>query len=331
MFKVLALSGGGYRGLYTAQIIDDLEQSIGQPFATRFNLIAGTSIGGILGLALALEIPAARIVKLFTAHGDEIFARRWSLMGILRARYSTEKLRELLSADELFGDRLLGACKHPIIVPSINYTTGQAVLFKTAHHKALKRDYKMPLVDVALATSAAPNYFPRHIYANCQYVDGGLYANAPGSLAVHEATEFFNQPIAEVHVLAIGTMSSRFTVDARRRPTGGLLDWGRGNLTKAPGRLFDLFISVQEKQSIDMLSHRLGERYVHIDDPISNERSLAVGLDRTDHVAQEVLRGAASERSKACLGDSKVMGFLQSPTTKSLFFCGEYANEGQPC
>jgi patatin-like phospholipase/acyl hydrolase len=87
-FQVLALSGGGYRGLYTAKILADLEEDIGGPIARRFDLIAGTSIGGILALAIAMEIPAEQMVKLFEQHGQEIFRRRFSLWGILRAPYS---------------------------------------------------------------------------------------------------------------------------------------------------------------------------------------------------------------------------------------------------
>ena len=103
-FQVLSLSGGGYRGLYTAKILADLEQEIGGPIAQRFDLIAGTSIGGILALAVAMEIPAEQMVKLFEQHGQEIFKRRLSLWGIVRAPYSPEPLKRLLSAPGLFGE-----------------------------------------------------------------------------------------------------------------------------------------------------------------------------------------------------------------------------------
>jgi patatin-like phospholipase/acyl hydrolase len=195
VFQVLALSGGGYRGLYTAKIIADIEAAEGgTPFARHFELIAGTSIGGILALALSLEIPASAMVALFTEHGDEIFLKQHgALFGYARAPYTAEGLKLLLQREDVFGDLRLSACRHPVLVPAINYSTGQAQMFKTSHHPNFKRDYATPLVDVALATSAAPGYFPRHLYDNCQYVDGGLFANAPGGLALHEATHFFGQ------------------------------------------------------------------------------------------------------------------------------------------
>ena len=152
-FQVLALSGGGFRGLYTAKVIADVERDIGAPIASRFDLITGTSIGGILALALALEIPAQNIVDLFVGHGEEIFKKRWSLLGMVRAPYSPAPLSGLLSDSKLFGDRLLGACKHPVIIPSLNYSTGEPVVFKTPHHTDFKRDHTHRIVDVALATS----------------------------------------------------------------------------------------------------------------------------------------------------------------------------------
>jgi predicted acylesterase/phospholipase RssA len=332
-FQALALSGGGFRGLYTAKVIADLEASMGgAAFATRFDLLAGTSIGGILALALALEIPAKRIVQLFVDHGGEIFAkRRWALGGLLRSPYSSDGLRRLLQADDLFGKRVLGACKHPVIVPAINYTTGQAVVFKTGHHPDFKRDHEIPLVDVALATSAAPAYFARHLYDNSQYVDGGLFANAPGMLALHEATVFMGMAAADVHMLSIGTMSSLFTVDPRRKSTGGAFDWGGRNPLNMPKRLFGLSISVQEGVSENMLSHLLPGRYVHIDDALADERARAVQLDKTDAAARQVLLGTASQRSKRCLGDPKIQAFLERSSSEAVLFHGEHAHQVPTC
>jgi patatin-like phospholipase/acyl hydrolase len=319
-FQILALSGGGFRGLYTAKIVADLEEESGKPFASHFDLIAGTSVGGILALALALEIEAARIVTLFEKHGSEIFCKRRSLWGVIQAPYSADGLRALLAAEDLFGSQLLGACKHPVIIPSVNYSTGEGVLFKTSHHPDLRRDHRAPLVDVALATSAAPGFFPRHRYANSQYVDGGLFANAPGILALHEATQFFSRTDDDVHLMSIGTMSSRLTVDARRASTGGHLDWGSGNIVNAPKRLFSLAISVQETLSYNMLNHRLRERYVHIDDDNSDERARAVALDKTDAAAREVLLGTAEQQSKRCISDPRVREVMNHTAQSPRFF-----------
>lgn len=324
-FQILALSGGGYRGLYTAKIIADIEAEIKAPIATRFDLIAGTSIGGILALALAMEIKAQVIVDLFVEHGSEIFKKRRSLWGLVRSPYSPEPLKHLLSASSIFGERLLGGCKHPVIIPSLSYSTGQPVIFKTPHHLDFKRDHLHKLVDVALATSAAPAYFPRHSFNNNQYVDGGLYANAPGLLAAHEARHFFRQKNEHTHILSIGTMSSRFTVDPRRNRGGGVLDWGKGSPMGMARRLFGLSISAHETLTNFMLSHTFGERHLHVDDELNDERARAVSLDAADKYAREVLLSAAVERSKFCVSNPVFKTFLEHSPSESTFYYGEHS------
>lgn len=308
-FQALALSGGGFRGLYTAQLLADLEQHLNAPAATRFDLIAGTSIGGILALALACEIPAANIVSLFRDHGAEIFCRR-SWTGYFKSKYSSTPLQSLLADSSLFGERQLGECRHPVLVPAINYTTGKPVLFKTAHHPSFQTDKHFRLVDVALATSAAPTYFPRHVFNNCQYVDGGLFANAPGLLALHEAEYFFSRPPDRVHVLSVGTMSTKATVDPRKNRNGGMTSWGGINPVDTPGQLFGLTLSAQESLVDFMLKHRLGERYIQLDDDLTDARARAVALDKATPAAAEVLTGTAHERAKWAIGDHRVRALL---------------------
>lgn len=322
-FQILALSGGGFRGLYTAKILADLEQEIGEPIARHFDLISGTSVGGILALAIAMEIPARKIVDLFVDHGEQIFKRRLSFLGIVRAPFSSEPLRNVLAGDDLFGKSVLGQCKHPVIIPSINYSTGEPVIFKTPHHPDFKRDHLHSLVDVALATSAAPAYFPRHTFNHNQYVDGGLFANAPGLLGIHEASTFFKRDLQDVYLLSVGTMSSKFTVDPRKNREGGTFDWGGLNPANTPKRLFGLSISVQESLSKKMLEHSLQERYLHVDDDLTDQRAQAVALDKADRAARDTLLGAASERAKICISKPQCSSFLSHIASPAVFYYGE--------
>ncbi|QBR02498.1 CBASS cGAMP-activated phospholipase [Paraburkholderia pallida] len=324
-FQILALSGGGYRGLFTAKILADVEREIGEPIARRFDLIAGTSIGGILALALALEIPASTMVDLFVEHGERIFKPRFTMRSILRAKYSSDYLAQLLQREDLFAQKVLGDCLHPVIIPAINYTRGQPVLFKTPHHETFKRDHRYRIVDVGMATSAAPTFFPRYVFENCQYVDGGLFANAPGLLGLHEAQKFFGFLGAHqnVKLLSIGTMSSKFTVDPNRNRQGGLLDWGGLNPAATPERLFGLSISAQESMANFMLGHLLPpENYLHVDDVLTDERARAVALDRVDAAAREVLLGSASEESKNLVGNAKFTAFMRHRPAAPVFFYG---------
>jgi len=323
-FQVLALSGGGYRGLYTATILAEVEREIGGPIARHFDLIAGTSIGGILALAIASEIPAQAIVDLFKKHGEAIFNPR-TRMPIFKSTFSSDELKKQISAPEMLGEKLLGDCLHPVVIPSINYSTGKPVLFKTPHHESFRRDHQHKMVDIALATSAAPTYFPRHQFQHNQYVDGGLFANAPGLLALHEAETFFDVANSDIHLLSIGTMSSKFTVNPKNNREGGAMDWGGGNPLKAAQRLFGLSISVQESLCDFMLQHKLGSRYMHVDDDLTDDRSKAVALDKADIHAQEVLMGSGLEKAKTCLGKADFMEFVTHKACPLKFFYGNNA------
>ena len=329
-FRILSLSGGGYRGLFTARVLADLEERIGAPIATRFDLIAGTSIGGILALALALEVPAKQMVALFEERGDEIFKKRWSFLSYLRSPYTQASLAALLESETLFGQRTLGACTHRVIVPAINHTTGRPVVFKTPHHPSFSTDHKHRLVDVALATSAAPGFFPRHVFNNCQYVDGGLFANAPGLLALHEAEHFLGQSRPNLYVMAIGTMSAKFTVDPHRNRDGGALDWGGWKPANMAKRLFGVSISAQETLVHHLLGHAIMPgQYHHLDEDLTDERARAVALDKTDGAAREILLGSAAECAKRALGNASILAMLDRAAQMPTFHHGEHANPAQ--
>lgn len=325
-FQILSISGGGYRGLYTATILAELEAKVGWPLARRFDLIAGTSVGGILALGLALEIPAAKLAAVFAEHGEQIFRRQRSFFGYFKAKYGSRSLRELLAQPDLFGDRSLGSSRHCVVVPAVNYSSGLPVVFKTPHHPNLTTDFKRPIIDIALATSAAPFYFRRHLFESNQYIDGGLFANAPGLVALHEAEQFLATDRTNIHLLSIGTMSSRFTVDPQRNSEGGILDWGHGSPLRAAQRLFGVTISVQESLTHSILLHRLGrEQYIQLDDPLTPDRERAVRLDKTDAAAREVLIGSGKERAKHALGDALVKELLNHTAAAPRFYYGDHA------
>ena len=145
-------------------------------------------------------------------------------------------------------------------------------------------------------------------------------------LALHEAEVFFENPIGNLHIMSVGTMSSRFTANPRRNRSGGTYDWGGLNPANMPKRLFGLSISVQESLSDFALRHRLGSRYVSLDDVLTDERAQAVALDRADAAAKEVLLGAASEQSKSCLGRSDCQRMLQHRSATPKFYYGPNAN-----
>ena len=218
-FHVLALSGGGYRALYTATVLTELEAAMGRPIASHFDLVCGTSAGGLLALGLAADIPAVELKTLFEKQGSRIFgSRTWLRRALgfwLQAKHSSAGLREVLT--ERFGDTTVGDLKHRVLVPAVNYTTGRGQFFKTPHHQTFEFDHRMSLVDVAMATAAAPVYFPLARNNRGVFADGGLVGNAPGLFGLHEVRTFLApKQDVRVRVLSIGTMTIGATLRARR-------------------------------------------------------------------------------------------------------------------
>lgn len=317
-FHVLALSGGGFRGLYTATVLAELEAKLQAPLAKRFDLVCGTSIGGILALGLAKEIPAADLKNLFINHGRKIFARRFNLGGLFMfARHGNRGLKAVL--EEQFIADTVGDLSHPVIIPTVNYATGAAKIFKTPHHKLFEVDHKTSLVDVAMATSAAPTYFPLYKTERGTFVDGGLVANAPGLLGLHEAVEYFGVNESDVRVLSIGTMSVGVTIRGNGALDLGFMRWR--------SQLFDLIVSAQESNIDNMLKHRLRDQYFQIDDLAQPEQAKDIKkLDKISKRAIDTLTSRGIDRAQAVLGDPKFQPFREHIALPSTFFHGRKKN-----
>ncbi len=343
-FQILSLSGGGYRGLHIAHILEIVEGQIGGPIARHFDLIAGTSIGGIIGLALSLEIPAKKIRETLEALGPELFPTSppsfpaikgllgkdglyGKILYALRNRelikldaedaktswYNPQPLANALCKDSYFGNKKIKDLLHPVIIPTVNYSTGLPKFFKTDHHKSLTFDRELSIVDVALGTSAAPIYFPIHKINDWRVIDGGLIANDPTQVAVHEAMMFFgarpmlfNDPATgtdDLRVLSIGTLAPKLFADVSRPLNQGLLDWGAG--------VFDLAGSAQEAMSAFMIDkHMLPGKVIRI--PSMEARpEKAPGLAEVNGESSEILRSSAQNLAQFAFGEQSFTDLLR--------------------
>jgi predicted acylesterase/phospholipase RssA len=335
-FWILALSGGGARGLFTAKVLAEMEARLGHPLADHFDLIAGTSVGGILALGIANEIRASKMLALFD-QSPAIFSPRTGtcLLGLpwFKAKFSNAYLRSLL--EETFGTTTIGDLKHRIMIPSVNYTKGTPSFFKTPHHPRLYRDAQYSLVDVALATSAAPTYFPVHRFADQHFVDGGLVANAPGLTAVHEAMQFIgHDDIKTIHVVAVGTAGRGTSMDPGLDPDMGIvtsskrrwywpwaLGWG--------ARIFDLTINAQEAMSNDILRHWIKEHFHLIDRTPDSEQTKYLGLDDVSDAARTALLGQAAVAIQNDLSHDLTEQIRQHQPLAPKFFHGPNKNASQ--
>lgn len=328
-FQILALSGGGFRGLYSARILEHLEKEAGKPLASCFDLMAGTSIGGIIALALSLEVPAAEIVRAFKEDGGTIFSRRpkprgiWKWIDLRRfiwwSKYSDEGLKKTITRI-LGSDRRLGDAKHPIIIPSVNLTTGSTQFFKTSHHPLFVRDYEEDMLEVALATSAAPGFFPLARVGSSHFADGGLYVNSPDLVALHEAEHFLKIDRSRIRVLSVGTITSRFSFSHTIGRNLGWLNWAIGE------RLLSVIMSCQQQRDRIMMEHMLEEHYFRIDGEQSKEQEEDLGLDVATQEVQDMLLGMADLSAKVALGTSRLQPFLSHCAPPPHFYRGPYSS-----
>lgn len=312
-FHVLALTGGGYRGLYTAHVLERLEAAAGKPVGQCFDLIAGTSIGGVLALAIAFEVPMQRVVSVFREHGERIFPKKGGLAGAFSSRYDSEPLREVISL-LLPASTTLAEAKHALAIPALNLTAGKQQILKTRHNAEWTRDLMYSIHDVALATAAAPIYFPIAEIDNQLFSDGGLFANAPDLVALHEANKFFGQLDERIRMLSIGTLSSTYSISAATKRDKGVASW-----LKPPNfPLIQTILAAQQQFSIQIVAHRLADRHVRIDNVLSETVMECVGLDKADAAAQQALLGLAAKDITDLLGTEQIKQFLQHTPQKWL-------------
>lgn len=217
--RILSIDGGGIKGVFPAAFLADIEDTLEHPIYRYFDLIAGTSTGGIIALALALGLKASEILDFYKTYGSKIFAGNRFVLTIKQAlwrKYGHQHLRRAL--EETFGDKLIGDARTRLVIPSMNIDTGEVHIFKTKHHPKFERDYKVQAVEAALATASAPTYFPLFKTASeFPLVDGGLWANNPVGMAVVEAIGVLGWPKENLRVLSIGCTESPFDVGLLRK------------------------------------------------------------------------------------------------------------------
>jgi uncharacterized protein len=234
MFRILSLDGGGIKGAFTASVLTALEEQTGRSIREHFDLIVGTSTGGILAIGLGLGFSAKDLLEFYVQRGPTIFPTTSIVerpAGFFRSlfapKHSHAVLREQLYA--ILGDRKFGEAKCRLVIPTYDANAGRIFLLKTAHNPRFVHDIEALAVDVALATSAAPTYFaaaPFPMHQGASYVDGGVWANCPALIGAVEAIAFLGQTPADLDILSVGTTTEPFNI--ARHHNSGLAQWNVG-------------------------------------------------------------------------------------------------------
>lgn len=316
-FQALALTGGGFRGLFTARALQVMEEHIGVPIGQRFDLTCGTSIGGIVALAVAFEVPMQKVVSVFEAHGEAIFPPHepptttcgkyvdlWKHSR--KPKYSAVPLREAI-LELIDKDATLNDAKHAVAIPAVNVTQGRPQVFKTRHKAEWTRDWKFKAVDVALATSAAPTFFELAEVGGNLYADGGLFANAPDLIAIHEAEHYFGVATNSVRMLSVGTTTKSYSISFNAGRQFGIADWMEDQ------RLFSVMISSQQQFVDQLVTHKLMDRYFRLDHAPSQEQAGDLGLDVATPAARKTMIALADKVTTDVLGSALVKYLTHQP------------------
>jgi len=304
-YQILALSGGGYRGAFSARILEELEAMSARPLRERFDLIAGTSIGALLAAGVTCGVPAAVMSAAFRRHGAAIFDGRLRPFGrrlpfrlpgagVFWNRYNPTGLRDAVKA--VLGDHAdlaMADVPHPLIVVATNRQDATAAVFRSKAGSG-DRWRRATLLDAVLASAAAPTYFPEHRVLGTSLIDGGIIANAPDMLALAEVMATRGASTADIDIISVGTAgASRRDVPRPARGHGAarwMLPrslWGRD--------LFSVTVASQEQSTLETARLLLRERHVRIDTQPTEAETAKLALDRAGRDATGILEALATQ------------------------------------
>ncbi|MGB3448510.1 MAG: CBASS cGAMP-activated phospholipase [Xanthobacteraceae bacterium] len=234
-FRILSIDGGGIRGILPATMLSEIEVRYlnGRCVGDYFDMITGTSTGGIIALGLSVGKTAKTILDLYIEYGSKVFpparynifnirkAWRW-IQGAQHHRYDPTQLEGPLRG--IFQSSKIGDAERRLCIPSFDGFT-EVNVFKTPHHRDYKMDWKEDMVTVAMATAAAPTYFP--VYKNGQrmFADGGVWANNPVMIGLVDALVCYQLQRRQVHILSLGTGDTEIKFSDGQILHGGLWDW----------------------------------------------------------------------------------------------------------
>lgn len=298
MKKILSIDGGGIKGVFPASFLASLEEQIpGGSIWEYFDLIAGTSTGGIIALALGLGFSPREILSMYEDNAEKIFPKKkWGnilqlkenlrVRGLFKQKYDTAPLADILKSR--FQNKLLGHSKTRLMICATHLQTGKVNVFKTAHSDRLKNDYKVSAVHVALATSAAPVFFTPHKMPNGHsLVDGAMWGNNPMGFAAIEGVHFLGWDPKDTAILSVGCTEESPSFATLAGEKIGAAQWGLG--------LVECFMTSQSYASLGMAIHVLEdlrvERVRRVTETVPKNMFPLDGTERLD-----ALKG---------LGDSK--------------------------
>lgn len=230
-FRILSIDGGGIKGIFPASFLSALESQYlnGDPIGRYFDLITGTSTGGIIALGLGSDLPAAHIADLYIERGNRIFPSDGPIRSLFRrgkqkvgAAYAPGPFEDEL--EKIFGDRTFGAATTRLCIPAFEGRYGEPLIYKTPHHPDYRNDQHELMRTIARSTAAAPTYLRAIERNGFTLVDGGLVANNPIMVGLIDALACNDLERGQARILSIGCSGESFQMSRAHR-SGGQWQW----------------------------------------------------------------------------------------------------------
>lgn len=215
------------RGLFTAGYIAELEDALGCKLADCFDLITGTSTGGIMALGVAAGKSGTELTLFYRREGPRIFGKPRKARLVFGPKYARGPLDTVLR--ETFGEMRMNELNTPVCITAHELIEGTPKVIKTDHAEGLRWGGDRLVWKVAAATSAAPTYFaPVQLDVEDSHIDGGVWGHNPGMVGLIEGVRYFGRPLDEIRLLSVGTSSKIVRVRSHRDAAGlGLVGWGK--------------------------------------------------------------------------------------------------------
>ena len=331
-FRILSIDGGGLRGIVPVLVLKEIQRQLkGKPIHEMFDLIAGTSTGGLIAAGLTVSQDGSNplytleeLENIYRSRGKEIFPLRGkiknafdSFMSLWNPEYSAKGIDKVLS--DLLGERRLMDCLSPLLITAYDLKHNEPVLFRS-RTAATDPEANACLYDVCRATSAGPTYLPAHSFRfegrEITCIDGGVYINNPALGAIAEISRyrsdpFYNRPEldwSDIHVLSLGTGHYTGQVSSHQA-----MGWGKANWARP---IIDIMMHGVNKtthsHAEELLDHgnylRLNidievEKYAHMTDASEEARNYL-----TDQVEKQFLQNSTlQKRVKAFLRKARLL------------------------
>ena len=243
-FKILSIDGGGLRGIVPLLILKKIEELEKKRIHELFDLVVGTSTGGIIACGLTATkdginpiLTIDELIELYTTKGDIIFPQNKGFIknivkkinSVFNPQYSANGLDKLLT--DYFGDINLNQTLKPIIVTSYDLKQNEVLMFKS--RKSNEEGFNTKLKDICRATSAAPTYLPSYnmVYGNAERVciDGGVYINNPTMAAISDVIRNkYSNPelkLEDITCLSLGTGTYTKNLGIKDTSKWGIIEW----------------------------------------------------------------------------------------------------------